>query len=489
MKRTTSLIAAILGAALASSAWGQSSPEITVYNQGFALVKESRVLNLKAGVQKLAFEDVAAQIESDSVSIRSISAPGSFSILEQNYQYDLISPTAILMKAIGSKITLNRVLPNGQKEVVRGTLLSAPGAIATGDGGYMYTGMVLKADDGRVILSPSGEISVDELPGGLISKPTLMWLLDSQRAGSNTVEMSYITGGMAWRTSYVINLEQNGLNGDFKGWVTLTNNSGRTYENAKLKLLAGEVERASDSFGRGGAGAPRAQLQKAANAGFAEEQFSDYHLYTLGRPTTVANNEMKQVSLLEAAGMKVTKRLVLDPMLNYQGWRSQEGEVGTGTIKPQIRIEFQNKKENQLGIPLPMGTIKVFQRDSSGSLQLLGEDRIDHTPKDEKVSLVVGRAFDVVAERKRTKFSYIYRSADKGQGPIGARESFEIEIRNRKETSETVDLIERYWGDWKVTANSDPFTKLDADSMLFKIVLKPNEVRKVTFTVENRWAQ
>lgn len=460
----------ITAAALASA--GAQSVELTVYNQGFALVKESRTINLKAGVQSVAIEDVAQMIESTSVGIRSLSKPGSFSVLEQNYQYDLISPNAILNKAVGTRIIFNRVLPNGVRESVSGILISSPG-----NGG----GLVIKTDDGRYLLNPQGDIEVSSIPEGLISKPTLLWMLDSEAAGPNNIELSYLTQGMTWNADYVLSLDQAGVAGDLKGWVTMNNNSGATFSNAKLKLLAGDVERA----------AARPELAKSAmmdsagagGRGFREEQFADYHLYTLQHPATVRQNEQKQLSLLDAYGVKVEKRLILDAMRGYYGYRASEGEIGTGAMKPQVRIELTNTKANNMGMPLPMGNFKVFQRDGSGSLQLLGEDRIEHTPKDEKISLFVGRAFDVIGERKRTAFEYIRR----GTSTIGARESFEIELRNRKETSESVTVIERYWGDWKVTAASHPYERTSAETIQFLVKLKPNEVQKVTYTVENRW--
>lgn len=472
-----------LATALATAA--DTGTEVTVYNQGFALVKELRDLQLRQGRQDVRIEDVAQMIEPSSVGIRSISAPGSFEVLEQNYQYDLISTQAILNKAVGGRITLNRVLPNGDKDRVVGTLMSSPTAIVGGQGGsqYTYNGMVVRTDDGRILLDPSGEVEVGSIPEGLISKPSLLWDLVAERAGANKVEISYLTQGMSWVADYVLSLDEAGKQGDLKGWVTLTNNSGATFKDAKLKLLAGDVQRAPTLGAPAGRGGAR-MAEAAADKGFAEEQFADYHLYTLQRPASIRNREMKQVSLLEAFTVPVTKKLVLDPMRMYTGWRPQEGEVGTGTIKPQIRIEFRNDKASNLGMPLPMGKFKVFQRDKSGSVQMLGEDRIEHTPRDEKISLVVGRAFDIVAERKRTKFEWIRNARGEIKGAI---ETFEIEIRNRKETPETVNLIERHWYEYKITNNNMPFAKLDAGTIEFVVELKAGETKKVIYSAETTW--
>lgn len=477
-----SLITALAMGALVSQTPGNT--ELTIYNQGFALVKDVRSLDLKVGVQNVRIEDVAQMIEANSVGIRSVSKPGSFSVLEQNYQYDLISPMAILNKAVGKKITFNQYMADGRINVIEGTLLSSPTAVisdANGGNSATWNGMVIRTDDGRIILNPSGQIEVSSIPEGLISKPSLLWMLDSRQAGENSVELSYLTQGISWKSDYVLSLDQAGKIGDFKGWVTLTNNSGATFKDARLKLLAGEVFRETAMGGARGRPQMEAMMAKAADAGFAEEQFSEYHLYTLQRPATVANREMKQVSLLESFGVPVTKKLVIDSMRMYGYYIPNEGQVGVGDIKPLVFIEFKNDEASKLGMPLPMGTIKVFQRDSSGSLQMLGEASINHTPKNEKLSLAVGRSFDIVATRKRTDFRWL------GNSRNGCVETYEIEVRNRKETAEVVHLYERFGGQWKITGNSDAYTKLESHLVDFVLDLKPNQVKKVTYTVETRW--
>lgn len=461
---------------------GPSAPsknEVTIYNQGFALVKELRTLNLTQGIQNVAIEDVAQMIETNSVGIRSVSNPGSFAVLEQNYQYDLISVQAILNKAVGKRLRFNRVLPNGQKEVIEGTLVSSPTAIVNGgDGGsYTYNGMVVRTDDGRILLNPSGEVEVTSIPEGLISKPTLLWMIDSDKAGQQTVELSYLTRGMNWNADYVLTIDGMGT-GDLKGWVTLVNNSGATFENATLKLLAGEVNRATANTGFGGGRAGAAEM-KARDAGFQEESLFEYHLYTLQRPATVRNRESKQLSLLEGTGVKVNKKLIIDAMMNYGMYYPSEGEIGTGDIRPQVRLEFVNSKENKLGMPLPAGNVKVYQRDKSGSVQMLGEDRIQHTPRDETLSLVVGRSFDITSARKRTNFRRISSNS--------VEESFEIEVRNRKEVPETVYVLERRWGDWKIVNESMKSAKLDAHTSQYTVNLKAGEVVKITYTVRTTW--
>jgi hypothetical protein len=456
-------------------------PEITVYNQGFALVKEVREFQLKEGRQILSVTDVASMIETNSVGIRSLTDANSFDVFEQNYQYDLINPTGILNKAVGQKIKFHRVLPNGQKETIVGTLMSAPTSVVGdqyGNNRSTYNGMVIKTDDGRILLNPSGEIEVDKIPEGMISQPTLLWDIDSRKAGNNQIELSYLTKGMSWDANYVLTLDGETL-ADLRGWVTMTNNSGTTYKDANLKLLAGDVRRVQPQMEGLRFSGTNEDVAMAKPMGFVEEALFEYHLYTLQRPATLKDKEIKQLSLLEGSGIKFEKKLIVDSMRDFGMFYPGEGEVGTGNLKPQVRVEFVNSKENNLGMPMPKGTIKVYQRDKSGSVQMLGEDQIDHTPRDERISLVVGRSFDVVAERKRLSFQRLSSTS--------FRETFEIEVRNRKETPETVYLLERHYGDWKVTQKSMDFTKLDSISMQFVVKLKAGESRKVTYTVETKW--
>ncbi len=454
--------------------------EVTVYNQGFGLIKETRTMNLRTGRQTVAVSDVASMIEPATVAIRSVTEEGSFSVLEQNYQYDLISPLAVLNKSVGQRVRFVRNVGN-QKEVLEGELISSPTAIiGTPDGGNQqtYNGMVIRTTDGRIVLNPTGEIEVLTLPAGLISKPTLLWDIESKRAGENTVELSYLTRGMSWKADYVLTIDGRGK-GDLKGWVTVDNQSGASFENAKLKLLAGDVNRAQpqnlarDMRGMGGG------MAAEAKAAFQEESLFEYHLYTLQRPATVRNRETKQLSLLEAFNVPVSKKLVIDATRMFGRYYPNEGEVGTGNISPQVRLEFTNSTSSNMGMPLPKGVIRVYQRDASGSVQMLGEDNIEHTPKDEKLSLAVGRSFDVVAERKRTEFRRI--------NPNTVQETYEIEIRNRKDAPETVHVIERSWGDWKLIKQSQDFVKLDSHTFQFLVNLKAGETKKVTYTIESRW--
>lgn len=464
----------------ASLAQTSSSVEITVYNQGFGFVKEVRSINFASGLHEIAIEDVAAFIEPNSVGVRSLDPNQPFEVLEQNYQYDLISVRAILNKSVGQRIKFHRTLPNGVKETIAGILVSSPNAIVNNGNGasQTYNGMVLKTDNGRVLLDPTGEIEVEQIPDGLISVPTLKWLVNSSKSGSRPIELSYLTQNMSWNCDYVMTLDDKSKTSNLKGWVTLGNQSGKSFVDAKLKLLAGDVQRAPTTM-PGGFGGGRGGAMAKADMGFSEESLFEYHLYTLQRPTTVKNNETKQVSLLEAPTVPYTKKLIVDSMLNFGMYYPSEGEIGTGDIKPQVRVEFENKKENGLGIPLPKGKVKVYQRDSSGSVQMLGEDNIDHTPKDEHLSIVVGKSFDVRATRKRLNFKRL--------GPSHLEETFEIEVRNRKDVPETVHVYERHFWQWNVTDTSEKWNKLDSQTQEYVLNLKAGEVKTLKYTVQTKW--
>jgi hypothetical protein len=462
------------------------SVELTVYNANFGLVKEIRTIDLRAGRQELRVEDVAAFIDPTSVGMK-VMKGNPLDILEQNYQYDLISTSTILTKSIGKRIRLRQLLDNGRDLVTEGVLLAAPGqVVATEGGGRMtYTGLVLRTDDGRIVLSPSGTIEVLELPDGLISKPTLMWDLFAQAAGSRDVELTYLTNNISWSADYVMILDADDKKADINGWVTMNNQSGTTYNNAVLKLIAGDVRRVnpqpSGGFG-GGRGGP--EMMRSEALGFAEESFFEYHLYTLGRPATVRNNEQKQISLLNVADIVVKKDMVLEGQRSVwrgsgRDYRPGEGYATDPKIKVNVLVEMTNSDKNGMGMPLPAGKVRVYKRDSKGQVQMIGEDRIDHTPREERLRLYIGDAFDVVGERKRTAFRRIASSV--------IEEDFEIKVRNRKKTAEIVRIVEHAWADWTIVRESMASTKTDSNTFEYLVSLKPDEEKVVSYTVRTRW--
>ena len=455
--------------ALASALLVSGSTEITVYNQGLGFVKDVRTLHLSRGQQNVVVDDVAQLIDATSVGFKCLSNPGSVSVLEQNYQYDLVSPEAILQKSLGKRIRFTRSMAN-QKESVEGILMSSPtSVITTGNGHeYSYNGLVIKTDDGRIILSPAGEIEVLAMPEGLISKPSLLWQLTSTSDQDAKMELSYLTKGMRWTANYVMTL--GGTNSaDIQGWVTLNNTSGVGFTDAKLKLLAGDVNVAKDeALLEPVRSSWEEKPQFKARQAMKEESFFEYHLYTLDRPASVRNKETKQLSLLEGSNVPYKKIVTFEA----------DGGQGEGDLESAVKVKFVNNKKSNLGMPMPAGKVRLYQRDASGSLQFLGEDEIKHTPSDEKMSLTVGKSFDIKANHKRTSYSVT--------GKRSARSGYEVEFRNRKKEAATVYFFQHIGGDWKMVSNSDPFVKEDSGTAVFEVKLKAGEVRTIKFGFDSK---
>jgi len=425
---------------------------LTIYNNDLALVKDRRTLDFGSGRTELRFTDVAAQIDPTSVSFTTVDDPGAARILEQNFQYDLVSADRLLQKYIDAPLEV--VLKDGKLHA--GTLLSFDGAA-----------LVLKEGDGLVSLERGqvAEIRYGKAPGGLLTRPTLEWLLDS-RGGTHPAELRYLTSGISWHAEYVgvANAANDRL--ELSGWVSLDNHSGVTYPDATLKLVAGDVRKVPEAPER----VPRVMAAKAlvaseAGAQFEEEGFFEYHLYTLQRPATVADREIKQLSLFPATSLKCRK------VFTYDGSRDPK--------KVRVTLEAKNSKEAGLGIPLPKGKVRVYQEDASKSLQFAGEDMIDHTPKDEMLRLYVGDAFDVVGERRQVDTRRISDRANES--------SYEIKIRNHKAEPVTVVVVEHAWGDWTVTQKSHEFHKKDSSTFEFEVDVPANGETVVTYTVRQTW--
>src|SRR5437588_4489830 len=419
-----------------TTAADRQSVNITVYSSNLGLCRETRRLTLPAGRIALRFADVTAQIRPETVHLGSLTAPASLRILEQNYQYDLLNPAKLLDKFVGKQITL--VLRHYQNntetfEPVQATLLS-------NNGGQVWR------INGQIVINPSNiaEMRFPDLPKNLVATPTLVWDVENRETGSQTIEASYLTSGMNWRADYVLLVNADDTKGDLQGWVTLTNSSGATFEDARLQLVAGDVNRVSEGRNYALAGA---MMRKEAvdEAQFQEQGFFEYHMYTFQRPTTIRDNETKQVSLLEAAGFDVKKEFVLSGQHYYYTNYSNPGQP----IKEKVGVymQFRNSQTNKLGMPLPAGTVRLYKKDDKGNQQFIGEDKIDHTPKDEDVRVKVGDAFDIVAERKQTDYKvmatgHVYEYA------------YEIKIRNHKDSPVTVVVNELIGGDWEMVAST-----------------------------------
>jgi len=360
------------------------------------------------------------------------------------------------------------------------------------DGGVLVNppkngGTVVKADDGKLILNPVGQISLEKMPEGLHPKPTLNWLLECDRAGEQQAEISYMTDGIGWKADYVALVNKDDTALDLSGWVTLNNESGATYENAKLTLMAGDVRRAPERYGRDGVMEAKLMYEAAAAPQFEEKAFFEYHMYTMERPTTIRDNETKQLSLLNASNVPVKKEMIYDGRGNW--WRSwwypgRTGDPGGGYDtsdyhKVNVVLEVKNSKENHMGMPLPKGKIRVYKLDDTGSQQFIGEDTIDHTAKDEKVRLYIGDAFDVVGDYRRTDYEKISNRA--------IEEAFEVKIRNHKPTPVEVKIVDHVWSDWKVVKSSHEFTKKDAHTIEFPVKVPKDGEVVVTYTIRTQW--
>ncbi len=443
--------------------------DLTVYNQGFALVRDRRNMELASGTSILRFSDVAANIEPTSVHFKSLTDEGSCRIEEQNYEYDLVNSTKLLSKYIDKKIKV----------------LTADGAV--------HEGVLMSADSSSIVLSNPDTKQIDivsyadnirtvsfpELPEGLITKPTLMWQLSNNKAGRHLTEVSYLTQGVSWSADYVAVVDKDDRNIDLSGWVTLDNRSGVTYKNAGLKLIAGDVHRAEPEQTRAMYDGMARAKSLASESSFQEKSFFEYHMYTLQRRTTVKNNQTKQVSLLNAGGVPVTKLFIFDPAKAYGWYYYQEGQ-SPREQKVQVKLEVTNSQKNNLGMPLPRGKVKVYKKDSDGKLEFIGEDSIDHTPRDEKIRLFLGDAFDVVGERKRMDFKQYGNTAD---------ERIEVSLRNHKDENISVTVVEHLWRymNWEIKDNNVQFVKKDAQTVEYTVTVPRNGETKISYTAHYWW--
>lgn len=455
MKKRVLVIGAIIAALVVSvctAGNAEKSTDITIYNQDFGIVKEKREINLDEGLNEVMIQDVAKLIDPTSVSIKDLTA--NLQVLEQNYLYDLVSKQKIFERYIGKEITVDK-----DGEPITGILLSFSG-----------NELILQNNQGVHILSPE-QISLPELPEGLITNPTLKWLLTTDKAGAHQIQVSYMTGGLNWVADYVAVVNEDDSNVDLTCWVTITNTSGTSYKNARLKLIAGEVHRVER--------APTKEYELyeetmyMAAPQFTEESFFEYHLYTLQRRTDVLDNQQKQVTLFEASNVSVAKEYVFDvgPVYSY---RKQTDEQ-----KIKVMLVLENTEDNNMGMPLPAGKIRVYKKDSEGQLQFIGEDLIDHTPKDEKIRIYVGDAFDIIGEKKQTKYNEI--------GHYTVEISYEVSLRNHKAEDVTIAVIQRTWGDWTMRESSHDWVKEDAWTAVWYINVPKNGETTITYTIRITW--
>lgn len=470
--------------ALASAAVGGAAPrptpaaaqsagvELAVYNQDLALVKDRRSLDLAQGLNEVRFADVAAQIDPTSVHFRSLTDPTGTVVVEQNYEYDLVGSARLLRKYVDQEIGL--VTEDGQEYA---------GKLLSGD-----NDAILQAADGQVTvvrLDRIKEFTFPALPEGLITRPTLVWQVESARGGGQEVEVTYLTGGINWYANYTIVLADDEKSLDLNGWVTLDNRSGAGYKDARLKLIAGDIHRAA-AEGYVMEEKAYAVPTEVSAPQVEERPFFEYHLYEVQRPVTIQDRQTKQIEFVTAGGVPADKFFVYDgAQVRFWGYYQPIQEAGYGTTsnkKVMVMLEFKNGQEEGLGVPLPKGTLRVFKKDVDGSTLLVGEDAIDHTPKDERIRLYVGDAFDLVGERVQTDFQVDYDEN-------WMEESYQITLRNHKAEEVEVRVVEHLfrWSGWKILDASQDFDKLDAQSIEFRVPVKANGEATVTYTVRYEW--
>jgi hypothetical protein len=449
-----------------STAANQKALSVTVYNSDLALVRDVRKIDLPAGTVDLRFEDIASSIQPETVHIVSVTSPKALDVLEQNYEYDLLSPAKLLQKYVGKQVTLVRREIRDQSTVevpVKATLLADNELPVWKVGNEIVTGM--RAD--RYIFP--------DVPKNLYSQPTLIWLLQSRDAASETIEASYLAGKIKWVADYVLNVTTDEKTGALNGWVTINNNTGAAFRNARLQLVAGQVH----------VSAPRPtmmerrmyQMEAAAAPQFAQEAISEYHLYTLNRRTTLENNESKQISLLSASGVHIQKTFEVNGSASY--YRSVLRPIVPIRDPVQVHLKFKNSKDNSLGMPLPEGTVRVYETDSHGQEQFIGEDHIAHTPKDEQLDLLIGNAFDIVEERKQTEYQSL--------GSNASESAYQITIRNHKEVPVTVQVNEPLGADWTMESSNHKYEKTSAFSVRFEVSVHANSQSVLDYRVRVKW--
>jgi hypothetical protein len=447
----------------------QTDLALTVYNSNLSLVRDVRQLTLPAGESILKFMDIASSINPATVHFRSLTEPAKLNVLEQNYEYDLLDPTKLLQKFVGREVTLLRPrMASGTTEFeeVKATLLSLNGAPVWKIGNEIVTGVTYES------------IRFPELPDNLFERPTLLWTLQNSGGRRHRVEASYLTANLFWSADYVLNVGKDESSGDLDGWVTLVNHSGTAFKNAQLQLVAGDLHRVVAQNGMDEMRAMGA-MAKAENAPapFQQESFSEYHLYSLNRRTSIFDQESKQISLLNASHFPLRKVYMVNGQSYYYRGAAQPGAPVKDPV--QVFYKFKNDEKSGLGMPLPSGTIRVYQQDSRGGSLFAGEDHIDHTPKDEEISLHIGNAFDIVSERLQTDYKKLY----------GREYEFEYQItlRNHKNIPVTVEVNEPIGGDWEMVNSTFKYTKTGAFAAQFEVPVEKDGTAVLKYRIRVKY--
>lgn len=442
----------------------QQGISVTIYNRNLALVKDSRIFTLPEGRSTLAFREVSAEIKPETALLNG----AGLSVLEQNFEFDLLTPRALLQKYVGEEVTVVKSHPTtGEESRQKARVLS------------VRDGVVLRMAD-HIETGVPGRLIFPDVPDNLRDRPTLTMCVESATGKSREVELSYLTAGLGWQADYVAELNSSNNAVDLSGWVTLTNRSGAIYRDADLQFVAGDVNLVSPE--RKGRAYQIAMVAGAAEKdAMTEEQMFEYHLYSLDRPTTIKDNQTKQVALLQAGEVPCRKEFLLQGRSHY--YQGRYGEIGD-KIKVGVYIEVKNSKDNNLGMPLPKGVVRVYKKDSRDRLQFVGEDRIDHTPKNETIRLKLGDAFDITASKKQTDFkklsgfslyNYVYESA------------YQLELKNGKEEPVTVKVVEPVTGDWEILEESLPHKKTAADTAVWQVKIPALDQKILSYRVRVKY--
>jgi len=485
-------------------------PALTIYNQNFAVVRDSIHLSLKAGVNDISYNQATMHLEPDSVVLRDPTGKRALQILEQNFRADPISQALLLNYYEGKTIEFESQPEGvqGKKEIIRGKIVRSgyvPHQQAFGQYGQQYYqaqmvysspdsggGQPIIEVDGKLMFRLPGEPLFPALPDDSILKPTLTWQLNADRSGSLDAELSYVTGGMSWQAAYNLVAPEKGDSLDLVGWVTIDNQTGKSFNHAKIKLMAGDVNKIQNDNGAG-----MRFYAKEASSSFAggppvtEKAFDEYHLYSLERPTTLLDRETKQVEFVRAEGIKSRAIYIYDGAKidhnRYNGWGYEnirnDRDYGTeSNPKVWVMREFKNSEENHLGIPLPKGRLRFYRRDADGQMEFTGENTIDHTPRDEMIRVATGNAFDIVGERKRTNHTLDNKRREQD-------ESFAITLRNHKKEAVEIRVVEHLYRSptWEITEKSHDFTKTDDQTIEFRVEVKPDAEETVSYTAHYSW--
>ncbi len=431
---------------LKSTIENQTSVQLTVYNNNLGLVKDTRKIQLPKGEEELRFMDVAAFINPVTVSVKSLNKPKDFFVLEQNYEYDLMNQNKILDKYVGKNLKILQWNEyQDRKEVVEATLLSN------------NDGQVYRINE-EIYLGHPGTKILPQLPENLIDKPTLTWLFKNKTSSMHELEVTYLTSNISWKADYVLILDKADIASDLSGWVTIDNRSGTMYKEAQLKLIAGDVSRVSQATPKGAYVMEAMALR--SDRQFEEKSFFDYHIYDLKRKTTIKDNQTKQINFIENSGIKIQKEYRVQGNQSYYSRSYGSGEMNQSV---QVFVVFENTEKNQLGLPLPKGIVRVYKKDDDESLQFVGEDRINHTPREETVELKIGNAFDITSNRKQIDYKKKTKTLHESE--------WQVALKNVSTKDVTIALEENLYGNWKVLKTSHPYEKINANQIQFDVAV------------------